>query len=71
MAGTDIPDCLGLTDETVSRTFSPLAQRGLMRLLNRQEVRLLNPGALEQVAVNTLQWCVSALIGRPPEFTLQ
>jgi CRP/FNR family transcriptional regulator len=50
MTRTHIADCLGLTDETVSRTFSQLAERGLIRLLNRHEVRLLNPDVLEQIA---------------------
>ena len=50
MTRTDIADCLGLTDETVSRTFGQLAKRGLIRLLNRHEMRLLNRDALEQIA---------------------
>ena len=50
MTRTNIADCLGLTDETVSRTFGQLAERGLIRVLNRHEVRLLNRGALEQIA---------------------
>jgi CRP/FNR family transcriptional regulator len=50
MTRADIADCLGLTDETVSRTFTELVERGLIRLLNRHEVRLLNPELLEQIA---------------------
>jgi CRP/FNR family transcriptional regulator len=50
MTRTDIADSLGLTDETVSRTFSQLVEHGLIRLLNRHEVRLLNSEVLEQIA---------------------
>ena len=50
MTRTDIADCLGVTDETVSRTFSQLVERGLIRLLKRHEVLLLKRDALEQIA---------------------
>ena len=50
MTRQDIGDYLGLTIETVSRTFSQLERDGMIELLNARQVRLRNPGALEDLA---------------------
>lgn len=50
MTRTDIGDFLGLTIETVSRTFSKLKQLGLIELPCSSRVKLLNIGALQGLA---------------------
>jgi CRP/FNR family nitrogen fixation transcriptional regulator len=50
MTRQDIGDYLGLTIETVSRTFSQLERDGMIELLNARQVRLQNPDALEELA---------------------
>jgi CRP/FNR family transcriptional regulator len=50
MSRTDIGDYLGLTTETVSRTFTQLKQDGTIQLLPNHEVRLARREALEQIA---------------------
>ena len=46
MSRADIADHLGLTVETVSRTFTALRKAGLIDLGNKRRVRLLAPGPL-------------------------
>jgi CRP/FNR family transcriptional regulator len=46
---TDIADYLGVTTETVSRTFSKLTKRGLIEMKGRRGIRLVNRAALEQL----------------------
>lgn len=46
---TDIADYLGVTTETVSRTFSKLKKRGLIEMKGRRRVRLVNRAALEEL----------------------
>lgn len=50
MPRSDIADHLGLTTETVSRTFSKFAQRGLIHISGRRGISLKNPAALERLA---------------------
>lgn len=50
MTRQDIADYLGLTIETVSRSFSQFARDGLIALPNIREVRLTNVEALEDIA---------------------
>lgn len=50
MSRTDIGDYLGLTTETVSRTFTQLKQDGTIQLLPNHEVRLARREALEEIA---------------------
>jgi len=50
MTRTDIGDFLGLTIETVSRTFTKLKLMQLIALPHSNEVRLLNIDELEQLA---------------------
>ncbi len=47
MSRGDISDYLGLTLETVSRTFAALRDRGLIELRGRQRIRLTAPERLE------------------------
>lgn len=47
---TDIADFLGLTIETVSRTFTQLRKEGLIAVPDKQHVVLLAPQALEEAA---------------------
>ena len=47
MARSDIADFLGLTTETVSRTFTMLRKSGVIALDGVQTVVVLDPGALE------------------------
>ncbi|MDX6751636.1 helix-turn-helix domain-containing protein [Geminicoccaceae bacterium 1502E] len=47
---TDIADYLGLTIETVSRTFTLLRKEGLIGLPDKQQVRLLAREALQEAA---------------------
>jgi CRP/FNR family nitrogen fixation transcriptional regulator len=50
MSRTDIADYLGLTIETVSRTFSMLKHEGAIALLSAQHVVILDQGALEAMS---------------------
>jgi CRP-like cAMP-binding protein len=50
MRRTDIGDFLGLTIETVSRTFSKLKQLGLIKLPCSNRVKLLNIAGLQGLA---------------------
>ncbi len=50
MNRSDIADYLGLTIETVSRTFTQLRAQKLIELLDEKQVRLLNPEALREIA---------------------
>nr|WP_320188943.1 helix-turn-helix domain-containing protein [Agrobacterium rosae]MDX8332921.1 helix-turn-helix domain-containing protein [Agrobacterium rosae] len=50
MSRTDIADYLGLTIETVSRSFTKLRNQGLIALPDPHLVELLDRGALEAVA---------------------
>lgn len=50
MSRADIADYLGLTIETVSRTFTKLIKDGLISLTKAHEVRLENQEGLETVA---------------------
>jgi CRP/FNR family transcriptional regulator len=46
----DIADYLGLTIETVSRTFTQLKTQGLIQLMDEKLVRLAKPEALHEIA---------------------
>jgi CRP/FNR family transcriptional regulator len=50
MSRLDIADCLGLTIETVSRTMTSLARRGLIGLEGRHEVILRKLGTLRKLS---------------------
>jgi len=50
MTRADIGDFLGLTIETVSRTFTKLRQLGIIDLAQSARVRVLDIGALEGLA---------------------
>ncbi|GAB4353605.1 MAG: helix-turn-helix domain-containing protein [Kiloniellaceae bacterium] len=50
MSRTDIGDYLGLTTETVSRTFTQLKQDGVIQLLPNHQVKLAQRAALEEIA---------------------
>ena len=50
MTRADIADFLGLTIETVSRTFSKLGRRGLIQIDQITTIRLRNTGELERLA---------------------
>jgi len=50
MSRADIADFLGLTTETVSRTFTQLKAAGLIRLLEGGKVQLVNKTALYDMA---------------------
>jgi CRP/FNR family nitrogen fixation transcriptional regulator len=50
MTRQDIADYLGLTIETVSRSFSQFERDGVIALANTREVRLKNMVALEDLA---------------------
>jgi CRP/FNR family transcriptional regulator, anaerobic regulatory protein len=50
MTRCDIADYLGLTIETVSRTFTKLRQDGLIELPAPTRIRLRDRGRLEQLA---------------------
>lgn len=47
---SDIADYLGLTIETVSRTFTQLRKQKLIELLDEKQVSLLKPEALREIA---------------------
>lgn len=50
MSRTDIADYLGLTIETVSRSFTKLRSRQLISLASAHRVEIVNPRALSQLA---------------------
>ena len=50
MQRQDIADYLGLTIETVSRTFTHMKERGLIALPTTRRVEILNPEQLERLA---------------------
>ena len=50
MSRTDIADYLGLTIETVSRTFSLFRKEGLISIRGASSVTLLSPGLLSDMA---------------------
>src|SRR5574337_673193 len=50
MQRRDIADYLGLTIETVSRTFTSFRDRGYLRLPRKRKVELLRPDALARLA---------------------
>ncbi|MPZ10848.1 MAG: helix-turn-helix domain-containing protein [Kiloniellaceae bacterium] len=50
MSRTDIGDYLGLTTETVSRTFTQLKQEGTIKLLPNHQVSLARRDVLEEIA---------------------
>jgi CRP/FNR family transcriptional regulator, anaerobic regulatory protein len=52
MTRADIADYLGLTMETVSRTFSYFKTHGLIRLLPGGRIKLLDPSRLGELAQN-------------------
>ena len=53
MTRSDIADYLGLTTETVSRTFTQLKVKGLIRLEAGGKVVLTNLDALKNLAAGT------------------
>jgi CRP/FNR family transcriptional regulator len=53
MTRADIADCLGLTEETVSRTFTHLVNQKLISLPKRSEVLIEREGALRDLAEGT------------------
>lgn len=50
MNRSDIADYLGLTIETVSRTFTQLRTQKLIELVDEKQIRLLKPEALREIA---------------------
>jgi CRP/FNR family transcriptional regulator, anaerobic regulatory protein len=50
MSRSDIADYLGLTVETVSRTFTRLKKQGLIELLDEKKIRLAKRQALREIA---------------------
>jgi CRP/FNR family transcriptional regulator len=50
MSRSDIADYLGLTNETVSRTFTSLKKQGLIELLDDKRIRLSRMSALREIA---------------------
>jgi len=50
MSRSEIADYLGLTTETVSRTFTSLKKQGLIELLDDKRVRLSRMSALREIA---------------------
>jgi CRP/FNR family nitrogen fixation transcriptional regulator len=50
MQRQDIADYLGLTIETVSRTFTLFRDRGFLRLPRKRRVEIIRPGALARLA---------------------
>ena len=47
---SDIADYLGLTTQTVSRTYTSLKKQGLIELLDEQRARLSSMSALREIA---------------------
>ena len=50
MSRTDIGDFLGLTTETVSRTFTQLKRDRIIQLLPNHQIKLTQHGVLEEIA---------------------
>ncbi len=50
MLRTDIADYLGLTAETVSRTFTNFKAQGLIKIVDQRHVRLIEPRSLVRLA---------------------
>jgi CRP/FNR family transcriptional regulator len=50
MPRTDIADYLGLSTETISRTFTEFNGQGLIHLMNDRHVQLVDPAAMYKVA---------------------
>jgi len=50
MSRSDIADYLGLTTETVSRTFTSLKKQGLIELLDEKRIRLSKMSVLREIA---------------------
>ena len=50
MSRSDIADYLGLTIETVSRTFGELTKNGIIELPTARTLRVVAPGRLEELA---------------------
>jgi len=50
MQRQDIADYLGLTIETISRTFTQFKDRGLIRLATTRRIEILRPAALQALA---------------------
>jgi CRP-like cAMP-binding protein len=55
MSRIDIADYLGLTVETVSRLFTALRGRGVIRLATANRVELLEPGVLAAASAGTVE----------------
>ena len=51
MTRMDIADYLGLTIETVSRTFAELEHRSLIELHGARQVRLVNKAGLRELCL--------------------
>ncbi len=60
MQRQDIADYLGLTIETVSRTFTHMKERGLIALPSTRRVQILNSAGLERLAAADRDAPVSA-----------
>ena len=52
MSRSDIADYVGMTPESVSRTFRTLASRGIVRFVNHRTVKILDRERLEALVVN-------------------
>lgn len=52
MSRTDMGDYLGLTVETVSRTMTKLKTQGVISLLDRGIIEIVDPDALEEMAAS-------------------
>ncbi len=57
MSRLDIADYLGLTIETVSRTITKLANRGVLAPVGRHEIRILQPRRLAQLSGDGREAC--------------
>jgi CRP/FNR family transcriptional regulator len=58
MTRLDIADYLGLTIETVSRTITRLAKKGIIATEGRQGIRIENLDALVQRAGDGEEWAI-------------